>query len=145
MPVAAQSGNRKKKNNKSEYFFDYSLLFIILFLLGFGMLMIYSASSYTAYLEYGDSAKYLKKQLMAGILGLAAMIVVANIPYHFWERFAVLAYLLSIAIIPVVLTPLGISSHGARRWFRIPGIPFQVQPAEVVKLCMILFLACLVC
>ncbi len=143
--MAAQSGNRKKKNNKSEYFFDYSLLFIILFLLGFGMLMIYSASSYTAYLEYGDSAKYLKKQLMAGILGLAAMIVVANIPYHFWERFAVLAYLLSIAIIPVVLTPLGISSHGARRWFRIPGIPFQVQPAEVVKLCMILFLACLVC
>ena len=145
MPVAAQSGNRKKKNNKSEYFFDYSLLFIILFLLGFGMLMIYSASSYTAYLEYGDSAQYLKKQLLASILGLIAMTVVANIPYHFWEKFAVLAYVVSIAIIPVVLTPLGISSHGARRWFKIPGIPLQVQPAEVAKLCMILFLACLVC
>lgn len=145
MPVAAQRRKQKKKNNKSEYFFDYSLLFIILFLLGFGMLMIYSASSYTAYLEYGDSAQYLKKQLLASILGLIAMTVVANIPYHFWEKFAVLAYVVSIAIIPVVLTPLGISSHGARRWFKIPGIPLQVQPAEVAKLCMILFLACLVC
>ena len=145
MPVAAQRRKQKKKNNKSEYFFDYSLLFIILFLLGFGMLMIYSASSYTAYMEYGDSAQYLKKQLLASILGLIAMTVVANIPYHFWEKFAVLAYVVSIAIIPVVLTPLGISSHGARRWFKIPGIPLQVQPAEVAKLCMILFLACLVC
>lgn len=142
----AQNTARRKKKNKSEYYFDYSLLFIILFLLGFGMLMIYSASSYEAYLEYdGDSAYYLKKQLLAGILGLAAMTVVANIPYHFWEKFAVLGYFVSIGMILLVKTPLGISSHGATRWFRIPGIPMQIQPAEVAKLCMILFLACLVC
>ena len=142
----AERNRKRKKNHKSEYYFDYSLLFVILFLLGFGMLMIYSASSYTAYLDYnGDSAHYLKRQLLACILGMIAMVVVANIPYHFWEKFAVLAYVFSIAIIPVVKTPLGISSHGATRWFRIPGVPLQVQPAEVVKLCMILFLACLVC
>lgn len=142
----AERNRKRKKNQKTEYYFDYSLLFVILFLLGFGMLMIYSASSYTAYLDYnGDSAHYLKKQLLACILGMIAMTVVANIPYHFWEKFAVLAYVFSIAIIPVVKTPLGISSHGATRWFKIPGIPLQVQPAEVVKLCMILFLACLVC
>ncbi len=142
----AERNRKRKKNQKSEYYFDYSLLFVILFLLGFGMLMIYSASSYTAYLDYnGDSAHYLKRQLLACILGMIAMVVVANIPYHFWEKFAVLAYVFSIAIIPVVKTPLGISSHGATRWFRIPGVPLQVQPAEVVKLCMILFLACLVC
>jgi len=108
--------------------------------------MIYSASSYTAYLDYnGDSAHYLKRQLLAVILGLIAMTIVANIPYHFWEKFAILGYVVSLAIIPIVKTPLGIESHGARRWFRIPGIPLQVQPAEVAKLCMILFLACLVC
>ena len=89
--MAQRTATQRRKKNKSEYYFDYSLLFIILFLLGFGMVMIYSASSYEAYLEYnGDSTHYLKRQLLAGILGLIGMIVVANIPYHFWEKFAVL-------------------------------------------------------
>ncbi len=142
--MATQTRARKKPH-KSEYYFDYSLLFIILFLLGFGMLMIYSASSYTAYLDYnGDSAHYLKRQLVAGVLGLCAMVVVANVPYHFWRKFALLGYIVSIGLILLVKTPLGIESHGARRWIQIPGIPFQVQPAEVAKLCMILFLATVV-
>ena len=47
--------------------------------------------------------------------------------------------------IVMVKTPLGISSHGATRWFKIPGIGIQVQPAEIAKLCMILFLAYMVC
>ena len=142
----ANSVAKRKKKNKSEYYFDYSLLFIILFLLGFGLVMIYSASSYEAFLDYkGDSAHYLKRQLISGIIGLIFMTVVANVNYHFWERFAVLGYFVSLASLFVVLTPLGISSHGATRWFKIPGIPFQVQPAEIAKLCMILFLASMVC
>ena len=90
---------RAKKKEQSEYFFDYSLLFIVLFLLGFGLVMIYSASSYSAFEEYKDTAYYLKRQLIAVILGLALMIVVANIPYHFWERFATLGYLVAAALI----------------------------------------------
>lgn len=136
---------RAKKKEQSEYFFDYSLLFIVLFLLGFGLVMIYSASSYSAFEEYKDTAYYLKKQLIAVILGLALMIIVANIPYHFWERFATLGYLVAAAMIPVVLTPLGVESHGARRWIAIPGIPMNLQPAEVAKIAMVLFLAVLVC
>ena len=136
---------RGRRGDQSEYFFDYSLLFIVLFLLGFGMIMIYSASSYAAFQTYGDAAYYLKKQALAVALGLVAMLVVANIPYHVWERFAVLGYLLSVALILMVLTPLGIESHGARRWFKIPGIGMQIQPAEVAKLAMILFLAVMVC
>ncbi len=136
---------RAKKKEQSEYFFDYSLLFIVLFLLGFGLVMIYSASSYSAFEEYKDTAYYLKRQLIAVILGLVLMIVVANIPYHFWERFATLGYLVAAALIPVVLTPLGVESHGARRWIAIPGIPMNLQPAEVAKIAMILFLAVLVC
>ena len=136
---------RGRRGDQSEYFFDYSLLFIVLFLLGFGMIMIYSASSYAAFQTYGDAAYYLKKQALAVALGLVAMLVVANIPYHVWERFAVLGYLLSVALILMVLTPRGIESHGARRWFKIPGIGMQIQPAEVAKLAMILFLAVMVC
>ena len=53
---------------------DYSLLFIVLFLLAFGLLMVYSTSYYEANLDFGDSAFYLKKQIFATILGLIAMI-----------------------------------------------------------------------
>lgn len=143
MAVAAKA--KRKKKEQSEYFFDYSLLFIVLFLLGFGLVMIYSASSYNAYEDYKDTAYYLKKQLIAVVIGLALMIVVANIPYRFWARFYLLGYLVSAVSIPLVLTPLGIESHGAKRWINIPIINMSLQPAEVAKLGMILFLAVLVC
>ena len=52
---------------------DYSLLFIVLFLLSFGLVMLYSTSSYEAALEYGDSAYYLKRQLIFTIFGLVLM------------------------------------------------------------------------
>lgn len=143
--MATQKTKKRRKKEQTEYFFDYSLLFIVLFLLGFGLVMIYSASSYEAFQDFGNAAYYLKKQLIAIIIGLVLMTIVANIPYHFWERFAFLGYLVSMAMVPMVLTPLGVASHGARRWIRIPGLGLNLQPAEVAKLCMILFLAVMVC
>lgn len=138
--------NRKKGTRKtSEYYFDYSLVFIVLFLLGFGLIMVYSASSYEASisekLNY-DAAYYLKKQLQSSLIGLVAMIVVSRIPYHFWERFAVMGYAVSVVLILLVLTPLGYEANGARRWLRV-GI--SIQPAEIAKLAMILFLASFIC
>ncbi len=133
---------RRERQEQSEYFFDYSLLFIVIFLLGFGLIMIYSVSSYEANLEYGDAAYYLKKQLFSSALGLGAMVVTALIPYHFWERFATLGYVVSAVLILLVVTPLGRESHGARRWLYV-GI--SVQPAEIAKLGMILFLASFIC
>lgn len=138
--------NRKRGTNKtSEYYFDYSLVFIVLFLLGFGLIMVYSASSYEASisekLNY-DAAYYLKKQAQAAFLGLVAMFVVSRIPYHFWERFAVMGYAVSVILILLVLTPLGYEANGARRWLRV-GI--SIQPAEIAKLAMILFLASFIC
>ena len=135
----------RKNRKQSEYFFDYTLLFIVLFLLGFGLIMVYSTSSYeasiSANLKY-DEAYYLKHQAFAAVMGFFAMIVVANIPYHFWERFATLGYFVSAILIVLVLTPLGIEANGARRWLN-RGL--SVQPAEIAKLCMILFLASFIC
>lgn len=133
----------KKRGGQQDIFFDYTLLFIVLFLLGFGLVMLYSTSSYEASMEMGDSAYYLKKQVASTVLGLIVMMVVANIPYHFWERFAFLGYVVSVVLILLVLTPLGIEANGARRWINVFGI--SLQPAEVAKLAMILFLASLVC
>lgn len=135
----------RKNRKQSEYFFDYTLLFIVLFLLGFGLIMVYSTSSYeasiSANLKY-DEAYYLKHQAFAAVMGFFAMIVVANIPYHFWERFATLGYFVSAILIVLVLTPLGIEANGARRWL---NLGLSVQPAEIAKLCMILFLASFIC
>ena len=135
----------RRRKKQAEYFFDYTLLFIVLFLLGFGLIMVYSTSSYeasmTASLNY-DEAYYLKHQAAAAALGLVAMMVVSRIPYHFWEPFALLGYLVSAVLIAMVMTPLGITANGATRWLNL-GV--SVQPAEIAKLCMILFLASFIC
>ena len=133
---------RRKKQGQSEYFFDYSLLFIVLFLLGFGLVMLYSTSSYEAAQKYGSSTFYLGKQLKATILGLVGMMVIANIPYHFWEKFYGLGYVVSVILLALII-PFGHASGGAKRWFRIGGL--SIQPSEIAKLCMILFLAVMIC
>lgn len=138
----ADRRNGTRKRGQQDIYVDYTLLFIVLFLLGFGLIMVYSVSSYEANLDFGDSAFYLKKQLVATIIGLGAMVFFAGVPYHFWERFAVLGYVVSAILILLVLTPLGISANGARRWL---NLGMSLQPAEVAKLAMILFLASMVC
>ena len=139
--MAGRNNSRRGQQNRESYM-DYSLLFIVLFLLGFGLVMVYSTSSYEANLDFGDSAYYLKKQLFATVLGLIAMTVVANIPYHFWERFAVLGYIVS-AVLILLIIPFGHEAGGAKRWIYIG--PISLQPAEVAKLGMILFLASMIC
>ena len=135
----------RRRKKQAEYFFDYTLLFIVLFLLGFGLIMVYSTSSYeasmSASLNY-DEAYYLKHQAAATALGLVAMMVVSRIPYHFWEIFAIPGYLVSAVLIALAMTPLGITANGATRWLNL-GV--SVQPAEIAKLCMILFLASFIC
>lgn len=138
----AQRNASRRRQQKGESFMDYSLLFIVLFLVGFGMVMVFSSSSYEANLKLGDSTRYLRQQLFASILGLVAMMVVSNIPYHFWERFAVPAYIGSVVLILLII-PFGYSSGGATRWLYIG--PISLQVAEVAKLGMILFLSSLIC
>ena len=138
----AQRNVSRRGQKRGESFMDYSLLFIVLFLVGFGMVMVFSSSSYEANIKLGDSTRYLRQQLFASILGLVAMMVVANIPYHFWERFAVPAYISSVVLILLII-PFGHSSGGATRWLYIG--PISLQVAEVAKLGMILFLSSLIC
>ncbi|MBR5577960.1 MAG: cell division protein FtsW [Lachnospiraceae bacterium] len=145
--MRSNGGKVRKLNTvkKEVQFFDYSLLFVVLFLVGFGLIMVYSASSYDASTSKSfnyDAAYFLKKQARAALMGGVGMIVMAFIPYGFWERFAIAGYLISMVLIVLVLTPLGIEANGARRWLNL-GI--SVQPAEIAKLAMILFLASMIC
>lgn len=119
---------------------DYSLFCVILFLLGFGMIMMYSASSYDAAVssETNETTSYLISQASNTLLGVAIMLAVSRIPYHWWKRWAIISYIVSIILILLVLTPLGYSANGATRWL---DLGFSVQPAEVAKAAIILFLA----
>lgn len=132
----------RRRTQKTEYYFDYSLLFIILFLTGFGLVMIYSASAYDATTQNLNEDYYLMHQAFAAALGLVGMFFVSHIPYHFWERFAVIGYVVSLILIALVLSPLGVEVNGARRWL---NLGMSIQPAEIAKLAMILFLATFIC
>lgn len=118
---------------------DMSLLVTVIFLVCFGLVMIYSTSSYEAVMKFGDSTFYLKRQLLATVLGIIVMFFTASLDYHRWGKYAILAYIATIICIVLVLTPIGIEANGARRWIGVGS--FSFQPAELAKLSIILFFA----
>lgn len=122
---------------------DYSLIFIVLFLLSFGLVMLYSTSSYESMVEYGDAAHYLKRQLLFTIFGLFWMALVSMIPYTFWKKASLAAYVASVFLIFLII-PFGKEVNGAKRWLNIPGLPIQLQPAEVAKIGVIVFSAMII-
>lgn len=123
-------------------FFDYSLLIIIMFLIAFGLVMLYSTSSYSAMQNYGDAAYFLKRQIISTIVGLVVFAAAIMINYHFWYKIKWLIYVVSLLSVVLVLTPLGHTVKGARRWLRFG--PLSLQPAEIVKVGLIIVLAAFV-
>lgn len=143
----SQHTSRKKKEGllknffiKGEYF-DYVLLFVVFFLVCFGLVMVYSTSSYKAYLEFSDAAYYFKRQLFFCGIGFVGMIMISKVNYLKWKRFSGLIYLIVLTLQIVVLF-VGSESHGAKRWIQIGPIGFQ--PSEFAKIGMILFMAHLI-
>ena len=128
---------------------DTNMIVITMFLIIFGLIMVYSASYYkcsiTKAFNY-DSMHFLKNQALMSVVGLIAMLVVSNINYHFWKKEPIvfLAVALSIGLTLVLLTrffgeghPLNltITANGATRWVKFGPISFQV--AEPVKIAVI--------
>ena len=134
---------RKKKKRKNGFYFDYSLLFVLIFIVGFGLTMVYSTSSYTAQINYGDPEYYFKKQLFFDVGGFVIMLFIARfLDYHVLKRFA--PYLFIMALISVVAVIFfGTESHGAKRWIYIG--PISIQPAEIVKIAVIIMTAARMC
>ncbi|MBO7357723.1 MAG: cell division protein FtsW [Lachnospiraceae bacterium] len=131
--------------SKRKKYFDFTLLFIVLFLLGFGLVMVYSTSSYVASVSSGDDFAFFKQQLRSIIVGLFVMFAAYLFPYKFYKKFAPFILLMAFIIVPLVLTPLGgdmgETINGARRWIFLFG--FSVQPAELVKIAVIIYTAAL--
>ena len=130
------------KFRSSKHNMDYILLTVVLFLVGFGLLMIYSASSYEAGIDYNDSGFFLKKQAQSTIIGFVGLFVMIKFPYKELQRFDVIAIVVSAVLIMLVKTPIGITKNGASRWINV-GFT-TLQPAEVAKIGVIVYLASII-
>ncbi len=114
----------------------YKMIIAITFLLAFGLIMICSAS------DYGSALKNFRNQLI--YIGISAAFVygMTFIPYGNYKKLSWLAYFVSLVFIFLLLVPqISVNVNGATRWLKIPGIPFQIQVADVVKLLLIIFIA----
>ena len=133
--------DRTRKKSVKRYF-DYSLLFVTIFIAGFGLIMIYSTSSYTAQMKFGNAQYYFKKQLMFMLLGFAAMYVAYRIDYHVWHKLAFPVFICA-SLLVFALIPFGSEANGATRWIRFGSI--GVQPADVCKPAVIMMVSSAVC
>ncbi len=124
-----QSNNRR---------YDYTLLTALALLVVMGLVILYSTSAYNGDVKFHDSFYYLKKQVFATSLGIAALFVAANTDYHVWRHVAVLGYLTAILLSVAVLF-VGDEINGSKRWLSLG--PFSFQPSEFAKVAVILFLA----
>lgn len=133
----------KQLKRVSRMGFDWNMVLIIIFLLGFGLIMVYSASSYRAARDYGGNATYfLSRQAIADLLGIVVAVFAMFIPLKLFSKGWIPWIIYAIAFtLPLLTIPFGISSHGASRWIEIPGTGFNIQPAEISKAAMIIFMA----
>ena len=132
--------NRRLKATQTGANIDFAFLFILMILLAVGLCMLYSASYAQSEYDtgYTVSTRYLQKQAVCAVIGLAAMFFLSRIPPDFWLRFAWPLYGVSIVLLLSVLL-FGQSVNGARRWINIAGIQFQ--PSEIAKFTMIVLFA----
>lgn len=118
---------------------DFIIFFSIMTLLGIGIVMVFSASSVSAMVHFQDSYYFLKRQLLWAAAGLTVMLFFMQVDYHVWRRLAKPAFYATLFLLVLVLVPgIGKVVNGARRWidFKI----FALQPSEVAKLAMVLFM-----
>ena len=129
-----------KKPKRRPQAMDYSILFLVLFLVGFGLVILYSTSSYKASLLYNDTTYWVKKQALFAAMGICGMLFIATRDYHIWQKKWWFAWVIYGGVIGLLLLTfaIGAASHGSQRWISIG--PFSLQPSELAKIGIILFL-----
>ena len=138
------STKHKRTREKEKLYYDYDLLLVIIFLMCFGVVMLYSSSAYSAQVDYKNDMFFFTRQAMIGIIGFIVMFIVSKIDYHLYGAYAKELFWFSMFLMALVQTPLGKTVNGARRWIRLPG-GLSLQPAEFTKIAVILFIAYEIC
>ncbi len=130
---------KKTKIKKKTDYYDYSLLAVIILLTCFGLVMLYSTSSYMAELNYGDDMYYFKKQAAISFGCIIIALGISQIDYHILTKFTGVLYGMAAVLMILVKTPLGRTANGARRWLNLG--PLSFQPSEVAKIAVIVCLS----
>jgi cell division protein FtsW len=119
---------------------DRTLLAVTMILALVGLVMVFSASAIVAGNRFQDPGFYLKRQVAWLALGVLLMHLASRIDYTFWKKLSIPILACTLVLLVMVLVPsFGLSAKGARRW--LPLGPFSVQPAEMVKLVVVMYLA----
>jgi cell division protein FtsW len=119
---------------------DALLLGSVAFLLALGLVMVFSASSATAYSAYHDTAYFLKRQVVFLLIGLALAYAAYRVDYRKLRTIAPAVVVVTFLLLVLTLVPhVGFATGGARRWIGLRAISFQ--PSEFGKLTLVLFLA----
>lgn len=119
---------------------DKTLLIVTAILLLFGLIMLSSASVAVGLNRFGDSGFYIKRQLVALLIGLAGFYYAYKTDYHRWHKLAFPLLALTLVLLVLVLIPgIGAAGYGAQRWLNLYVTTFQ--PSELAKLTLVLYLA----
>lgn len=135
--VEKLSVTQKKERTKTG---DIPLLVCVLLMACFGCVMIYSASSYVAEVQYDDKLYFVKKQLLGVVLGAAAMAGTCFLPYQKLAKLKIPSVVVAVVLLVLVFVPgIGITNYGATRWIGYGG--FSIQPSEIAKYAFVIFSA----
>jgi cell division protein FtsW len=130
----------KKQHHIPSVIYDVQLLFPVLFLVGIGIVMVYSASSTLAIKKFGTSYFFLKKQALFAFAGVIVLVISRHFPYKYYRMLAYPLLGLSMTLLAVIqFTDLGLSAGGSIRWIKLGS--FSFQPSELARIALGIYLA----
>ena len=120
--------------------YDIGLLFPVLFLVGIGIVMVYSSSSALALNRFGSDYYFLQKQAVFALLGTIALVICRHVPYRYYRSLTYPMLIAAIGCLAAIqISGFGYGAGGSIRWLRIGGISFQ--PSEFARFALIVYLA----
>ena len=117
--------------------YDRGLIMTVLALLGFGLIMVFSASTVVSAELYGSQTSIFTRQFIFVVIGLVGLMVSMKTDYHIYEQGRVIYALLLLSLALLLYLLVAPESGGVQRWIRIGPVNFQ--PSELAKLAVILF------
>lgn len=129
-----------QKTQTAAATYDVSLLFAVFFLVGIGLVMVYSASSAVALKKFGSDFFFLKRQGLFAIFGILALVICSHIPFRLYRALTYPILILALGLLVAVhISGLGVEAGGSARWLRFGALTFQ--PVEAARLALIIYLA----